>query len=59
MQLGKFPTELKVVEIVPLYEEGNKTDAFLIMFSKIYEKILKIRLQTQLYKQNSIRILGT
>ena len=45
---GKFPYQLKVAHIVPIYKKGTKTDlnnyrpiSLLNIFSKIFEKIMK------------------
>lgn len=58
---GVFPDTLKVAKVSPIYKSGSKTDpgnyrpiSVLPVISKIFEKILHIRLETHLQTINFI-----
>lgn len=59
METGVFPEQFKTAVIVPIHKKGDKTDvnnyrpiSLLPVFSKILEKIIKIRLVTFLTNMN-------
>jgi Reverse transcriptase (RNA-dependent DNA polymerase) len=58
---GKFPKNMKVAKIIPLYKKGDKEDAsnyrpiaITSSFSKVYEKIFLSRLEYHFEKNNII-----
>lgn len=59
LALGIFPACLKLAIVIPVYKKGSKTDpnnyrpiSLVSVFSKIFEKILKTRLEEFLNKIN-------
>ena len=58
---GIFPDELKIARVTPIYKEGAKSDvsnyrpiSLLSSFSKIYEKLMHVRLLEFLDSNNSL-----
>ena len=56
---GKFPSKLKLANVIPLYKKGAKSDpnnyrpiSLLNVFSKIFEKIMKTKFMTFIKEQN-------
>ena len=61
LRQGIFPDELKIARVTPIYKEGPKTDvsnyrpiSLLGSFSKIYEKIMHVRLRNFFDSNNSL-----
>ena len=59
--IGKFPDILKIAKVIPLHKKDSKLDfhnyrpiSLLSVFSKIYEKLLYIRIYSYLTKNNMI-----
>ena len=59
IQQGKFPHILKEATVVPIYKKGSKTDlnnyrpiSLLNIFSKLFEKLMKIYLTSFLERNN-------
>ena len=60
-QEGVFPDQLKNARVIPLHKEGSKSDvsnyrpiSLLNTFSKIYEKLMHVRILKFLESNNSI-----
>ena len=60
-QQGIFPDELKIARVIPIHKEGPKSDvsnyrpiSLLSTFSKIYEKLMHIRILGFLETNNSL-----
>ena len=60
-QQGVFPTSLKIAKVVPIHKGGSKTDvtnyrpiSLLSSFSKIFEKLMHIRILRFLDSNNSL-----
>ena len=61
LQQGIFPSELKVARVTPIHKEGPRNDvsnyrpiSLLTSFSKIYEKLMHIRILNFLESNNSL-----
>ena len=59
IMLGKFPSTLKIARITPIFKKGSKTDmnnyrpiSILNVFSKIFEKQMKVFLMAHITKNN-------
>ena len=60
-QQGIFPDQMKIAKVVPIHKEGSKTDvgnyrpiSLLTSFSKIYEKLMHVRILKFLDSNNSL-----